>query len=75
MLIDDTIRELAIESISEYIGILTQISRKKNNKKYKKYIEEAEKKVRIIIDKKNEKEINKILYEYNRKLKILQTME
>ncbi len=62
MILEDTQKELAIETLTEYINILNKEER------YREQIKE----VKILRDNlinKNRKEIRKILNEYNNKIK------
>ena len=69
MIIDNDIKELTIESIIEYIGILVQMNRKENKVEYKKNIIDAKEKIKNIISEEHERNIYKILNEYNKKIK------
>ena len=69
MIIDNDIKELTIESIIEYIGILVQMNRKENKVEYKKNIIDAKEKIKNIISEEHERNIYKILKEYNKKIK------
>ena len=57
MIIDNDIKELTIESIIEYIGILVQMNRKENKVEYKKNIIDAKEKIKNIISEEHERNI------------------